>query len=119
MDHAKGVRQNAHSTRRLIAVYWACLIQTRGVFFRRKAAWHSSPKNHKQLGCGMMIYITKNQNSSPGTVPRNFYAYKKEECIYWRTTPPLYPPVEKSPIAVHLGSVSSNLFRCPADKDNS
>src|SRR5262249_51364998 len=25
---------------------------------------------------------------------------------------------EKSPIAVHLGSVSSNLFRCPADKDN-
>src|SRR5690606_9151703 len=31
----------------------------------------------------------------------------------------LYPPIEQSPIARHVGSVSSNLFKCPADRDNS
>jgi prepilin-type N-terminal cleavage/methylation domain-containing protein/prepilin-type processing-associated H-X9-DG protein len=75
--------------------------------------------NLKQLGYGMMMYITDNNDNFPGTGSRNTFGYHKEDWIYWRTNTAMYPPVQKSPIAVHLGSVSSNLFRCPADKDNS
>jgi prepilin-type processing-associated H-X9-DG protein len=42
-----------------------------------------------------------------------------EDWIYWRTNRALHPPIERSPIAKHLGSVSSNLFRCGLDRDNS
>ena len=86
---------------------------------KAKAAQAYCLNNLKQLGYGMMMYITDNQDTFPGTGSRNTYGYHKEDWIYWRTNTALYPPVEKSPIAVHLGSVSSNLFRCPADKDNS
>ncbi len=86
---------------------------------KAKAAQAYCLNNLKQLGYGMMMYITDNQDTFPGTGSRNTYGYHKEDWIYWRTNVALYPPVEKSPIAVHLGSVSSNLFRCPADKDNS
>jgi prepilin-type N-terminal cleavage/methylation domain-containing protein/prepilin-type processing-associated H-X9-DG protein len=85
---------------------------------KAKAAQIYCLNNLKQLGYGMMMYITDNQDTFPGTGSRGTYGFHKEDWIYWRTNMPLYP-VEKSLIAVHLGSVSSNLFRCPADKDNS
>jgi prepilin-type N-terminal cleavage/methylation domain-containing protein/prepilin-type processing-associated H-X9-DG protein len=75
--------------------------------------------NLKQLGYGMMMYITDNNDTFPGTGSRGTFGYHKEDWIYWRTNVAKWPPVEKSPIAVHLGSVTSNLFRCPLDKDNS
>jgi prepilin-type N-terminal cleavage/methylation domain-containing protein/prepilin-type processing-associated H-X9-DG protein len=86
---------------------------------KSKAAQTFCINNLKQLGYGMMMYITDNQDTFPGTGSRGTFGYHKEDWIYWRTNVATYPPVEKSPIAVHLGSVSSNLFRCPADKDNS
>jgi len=86
---------------------------------KAKAAQSYCLNNLKQLGYGMMMYVTDNQDVFPGTASRGTYDYHKEDWIYWRTNTAIYPPIEKSPIAVHLGSVSSNLFRCPADKDNS
>src|SRR3989441_1530757 len=86
---------------------------------KAKAAQTYCINNLKQLGYGMMMYLTDNLDTFPGTASRGTYGYHKEDWIYWRTNLAKYPPVEKSPIAVHLGSVSSNLFRCPADKDNS
>src|SRR5919198_4727059 len=86
---------------------------------KAKAAQAYCLNNLKQLGYGMMMYITDNQDTFPGTASRNSFGYHKEDWIYWRTNLTKWPPVEKSLIAVHLGSVSSNLFRCPLDKDNS
>jgi prepilin-type N-terminal cleavage/methylation domain-containing protein/prepilin-type processing-associated H-X9-DG protein len=86
---------------------------------KAKAAQTFCINNLKQLGYGMMMYVTDNQDTFPGTASRGTYDYHKEDWIYWRTNTKVYPPIEKSPIAVHLGSVSSNLFRCPSDKDNS
>ncbi len=86
---------------------------------KAKASQTFCTNNLKQLGYGMMMYITDNNDTFPGTASRGTYGYHKEDWIYWRTNTALYPPVEKSLIAVHLGSVSSNLFRCPLDKDNS
>src|SRR5437879_4757214 len=75
--------------------------------------------NLKQLGYGMMMYIGDNQDTFPGTGSRGTYGYHKEDWIYWRTNTAKYPPVEQSPIAVHIGTITSNLFRCPLDRDNS
>ncbi len=75
--------------------------------------------NLKQLGYGMLMYIGDNQDTFPGTASRGTYDYHKEDWIYWRTNTAKYPPVEQSPIALHIGTVTSNLFRCPLDRDNS
>jgi len=75
--------------------------------------------NLKQLGYGMMMYLGDNQDTFPGTGSRNTYGFHNEDWIYWRTNTAMYPPVEKSPIAVHIGTVASNLFRCPLDRDDS
>ncbi len=86
---------------------------------KTKAAQTYCINNLKQLGYGMMMYIGDNQDVFPGTASRNTFGYHKEDWIYWRTNTAKYPPVEQSPIAVHIGTVTSNLFRCPADRDNS
>jgi len=86
---------------------------------KTKAAQTYCINNLKQLGYGMMMYLGDNQDTFPGTASRNTYGYHKEDWIYWRTNTAKYPPVEQSPIAVHIGTVTSNLFRCPADRDNS
>jgi len=86
---------------------------------KAKAAQSYCLNNLKQLGYGMMMYITDNNDTFPGTASRGTFGYHKEDWIYWRTNVTRWPSVEKSLIAVHLGSVSSNLFRCPLDKDNS
>jgi len=86
---------------------------------KTKAAQTYCINNLKQLGYGMMMYIGDNQDVFPGTASRGTYGYHKEDWIYWRTNIAKYPPVQQSPIAVHIGTVTSNLFRCPADRDNS
>jgi prepilin-type N-terminal cleavage/methylation domain-containing protein/prepilin-type processing-associated H-X9-DG protein len=86
---------------------------------KSKAAQTSCLNNLKQLGLGMMMYIGDNNDTFPGTASRNTYGFHKEDWIYWRTNTKQFPPVEKSPIALHMGSVQSNLFRCPIDKDDS
>src|ERR1044072_3673968 len=86
---------------------------------KTKAAQTYCINNLKQLGYGMMMYIGDNQDVFPGTGSRTTYGYHKEDWIYWRTNSAKFPPVEQSPIAVHIGTVTSNLFRCPADRDNS
>jgi len=75
--------------------------------------------NLKQLGYGMMMYLGDNKDIFPGTASRNTYGFHTEDWIYWRTNTAMYPPVEKSPIAGNIGTVSSNLFRCPLDRDDS
>lgn len=73
----------------------------------------------KQLGYGMTMYTGDNNDVFPGTASRGTYGYHKEDWIYWRTNTALYPSINQSPIAAHLGTMASNLFRCPLDKDNS
>jgi prepilin-type N-terminal cleavage/methylation domain-containing protein/prepilin-type processing-associated H-X9-DG protein len=86
---------------------------------KAKAAQSYCINNLKQLGYGMVMYLNDNRDEFPGTASRNTYGFHTEDWIYWRTNTKLYPPVEKSPVASHVGSVSSNLFKCPTDKDNS
>jgi len=84
---------------------------------KAKAGQIKCVSNLKQLGYGMMMYIQDNQDQFPGTASRGTYGFHKEDWIYWRTNLPSFP-VEKSPIAVHIGTVTSNLFRCPLDRND-
>jgi prepilin-type N-terminal cleavage/methylation domain-containing protein/prepilin-type processing-associated H-X9-DG protein len=86
---------------------------------KAKATQTHCLNNLKQLGLGMMMYLNENNDVFPGPASRNTYGFHHEDWIYWRTNTRTYPPVEKSPIVKHIGSVSSNLFRCPMDRDNS
>jgi prepilin-type N-terminal cleavage/methylation domain-containing protein/prepilin-type processing-associated H-X9-DG protein len=85
---------------------------------KAKAGQIKCVSNLKQLGYGMLMYIQDNQDQFPGTGSRGMFGFHKEDWIYWRTNTALYPPVEKSPIAVHIGTVTSNLFRCPLDRND-
>ena len=74
--------------------------------------------NQKQISYGLLMYVTDNVDVFPGCASRNQYGFNVSDWIYWRTNRP-NEPITKSPIAAHLGAVSSNLFRCPRDRDNS
>ena len=86
---------------------------------KSKASQTGCLNNLKQLGYGMLMYVGDNNDTFPGTGSRNTYGFHKEDWIYWRTNTAQFPPVEKSPIALHMGSIRSNLFRCPVDRDDS
>jgi prepilin-type N-terminal cleavage/methylation domain-containing protein/prepilin-type processing-associated H-X9-DG protein len=86
---------------------------------KEKAAQTSCRNNLKQLGYGMLLYLTDNRDVFPGPGSRNTYGFHIEDWIYWRGNNPPYT-VEKSPVVSLLGpSVNtSNLFRCPLDRDD-
>jgi len=85
---------------------------------KSKASQTQCLNNQKQLSYGMMMYTLDNSDYFPGTASRNTYGYEVEDWIYWRLGAN-YPPVTKSPIVAGTGTATTNLFRCPMDRDNS
>jgi prepilin-type N-terminal cleavage/methylation domain-containing protein/prepilin-type processing-associated H-X9-DG protein len=86
---------------------------------KAKAGQAKCMSNIKQLGYGMMMYLGENRDTFPGAASLSVFGYYKEDWIYWRTNSNFYPPVKNSIIAAQLGSVNSNMFRCPLDRDDS
>ena len=82
---------------------------------KAKASQTRCFSNLRQLGLGMMLYLDNNSGVFPGCASRNTYGFHSEDWIYWRLNLANYP-VQNSPIAVYLGGVNSNLFRCPLDR---
>jgi len=87
---------------------------------KAKAAQSKCYSNLRQLSLGMLMYIDDNQGTFPGTASRNTYGFQPEDWIYWRVVGPTATqyPITQSPIVYSLGSVNSNLFRCPLDFDD-
>jgi prepilin-type N-terminal cleavage/methylation domain-containing protein/prepilin-type processing-associated H-X9-DG protein len=83
--------------------------------------------NLKQLSLAMMMYVDDNKDTFPGTASKGSYAAMKEDWIYWNLTlrpsndPSLpqsyFTNVQNSAIARYIGSFTTNLFRCPSDRD--
>ena len=71
--------------------------------------------NLKQLGLGMSLYLDSYGDVFPGCASRLTLGFNPDDWIYWRTDMPAFP-VSKSPIALFLAGINSNLFRCPMDK---
>jgi prepilin-type N-terminal cleavage/methylation domain-containing protein/prepilin-type processing-associated H-X9-DG protein len=86
---------------------------------KAKACQASCINNEKQLQLGLRMYIDSNNDVFPACASRNTYGFQPEDWIYWRPTLPAYP-LKSSLIVWYLGTGSStNLFRCPCDKDDS
>lgn len=86
---------------------------------KAKAGQTRCLNNLKQMTLGLAMYLNDNNYIFPACASRNTYGFRLEDWIYWRTGNPTYP-IQKSPIVAPLGSglVSSNLFRCPLDRDD-
>lgn len=83
---------------------------------KAKAQQTTCINNLKQLGYGMMMYLNDNHDTFPACASRNTYGFHVEDWIYWRNTLPY--TLNKSPIVADLGTVDTNIFRCPLDRDN-
>jgi prepilin-type N-terminal cleavage/methylation domain-containing protein/prepilin-type processing-associated H-X9-DG protein len=87
---------------------------------KAKAGQTSCINGLKQIGLGMAMYLNDNNNIFPACGSRNTYGFQVEDWIWWRANQPMYR-VQNSPIVAPLGSglVSSNVFRCALDRDDS
>lgn len=91
---------------------------------KRKAGQTACINNMKELGLGIMLYLNDYNDTYPACAAGTTYGPHLEDWIYWRPAP--YPVVngitmspDKSQIISNLGSVAStNIFRCPLDKDS-
>jgi len=85
----------------------------------RAKAWQASCMNDlKQLQLGMRMYLDTHSDTFPACASRNTYGFQVEDWIYWRNSLPAYP-LKNSLIVAYLGTgSSSNVFRCPADRND-
>jgi prepilin-type N-terminal cleavage/methylation domain-containing protein/prepilin-type processing-associated H-X9-DG protein len=74
--------------------------------------------NCKQLGLGMMMYLGDNASTFAGCASAGDYGPQPSDWIYWRVDNDP-GPLASSPLVMELGTQgSTNIFRCPADKDD-
>jgi prepilin-type N-terminal cleavage/methylation domain-containing protein/prepilin-type processing-associated H-X9-DG protein len=68
--------------------------------------------NMKQIGLGTFMYVDEYRGIFPGSASRGAIGPQPDDWIHWQAG----RQVKQSMIAVHLGGINSNLFRCPTDK---
>jgi prepilin-type N-terminal cleavage/methylation domain-containing protein/prepilin-type processing-associated H-X9-DG protein len=82
---------------------------------KAKASQTSCLNNLKQLGLGFLLYKDDNCDVMPADASRSA-GFHNEDWIWWRPG----NPVEQSPISLLIKlNRSTNLFRCPMDRDDS
>ena len=94
---------------------------------KNKAKQISCMNNLKQLGLAMLMYTQDYRDTFPGCASKGAYVAMREDWIFWNLTPrpsndPELSPsyftnVEHSAIAPYIGQFTTNLFRCPGDRD--
>jgi prepilin-type processing-associated H-X9-DG protein len=87
---------------------------------KAKAAQARCFSNLKQLSYGTIMYVTDAADVFPGFASMS-YGHKDEDWIWWQLGSQSTYPVSRSPVVLATGAgyTSSNLFRCPLDRDNS
>ena len=76
--------------------------------------------NLKQIGLAFFMYVQDYNDTFPGCASKGSYQPMREDWIFFnvnRGTNPYFNDAKNSAIAPYMGKFSTNLFRCPADKD--
>jgi prepilin-type N-terminal cleavage/methylation domain-containing protein/prepilin-type processing-associated H-X9-DG protein len=96
---------------------------------RAKSKGHQTVcrSNLKQLSLAMQLYIDDFRDTYPGTASKGAYVAMREDWIFWNLTlrpsndpsvpQSYYTNVRNSAIAPYIGQFTTNLFRCPADRE--
>lgn len=77
--------------------------------------------NLKQLGLAFVMYVHDYDDNNPGAASKGSFLPMKEDWIYFNVYRPGVDPhflnPQNSAIAPYIGRFSTNLFRCPGDRD--
>jgi type II secretory pathway pseudopilin PulG len=93
----------------------------------KEKAQHTGCRNNiRQLGLAFLLYLPDHNDTFPGVASKGAYEPMKEDWIFWNINRPVSDPTvppgfflnpQNSAIGPYIGRFSTNLFRCPADKD--
>jgi prepilin-type N-terminal cleavage/methylation domain-containing protein len=89
---------------------------------KAKATQVNCLSNLKQLNLALILYADDHDSIFPGAASRGSYEPMKEDWIFFNVNRAVanrefFNNPKNSAIAPYIGSFTTNLFRCPADKD--
>ena len=89
---------------------------------KEKAAQVNCLNNLKQLGLAMLIYADDHDGIFPGAASKGSYEPMREDWIFFNVNRAVkdkefFNNPKNSAIGPYIGSFTTNLFRCPADRD--
>ncbi|MFO1502139.1 MAG: type II secretion system protein [Verrucomicrobiota bacterium] len=76
--------------------------------------------NLKQLALAFLLYLPDNNETFPGAASKGAYAPMREDWIFWnvnRGSDTFFLNPKNSAIGPYIGQFTTNLFRCPSDRD--
>jgi prepilin-type N-terminal cleavage/methylation domain-containing protein len=76
--------------------------------------------NLKQVSLAFLLYLPDNKEVFPGAASKGSYEPMREDWIFWnvnRGSDPFFLNAKNSAIGPYIGQFTTNLFRCPSDKD--
>lgn len=92
---------------------------------KAKAQQTACVNNLKQLGLAFAMYLDDNREVFPGVASRGAYNPMHEDWIFWNIrragsgtfTSQIIQDPRHTAIGPYLGAFTTNIFRCPSDKD--
>jgi prepilin-type N-terminal cleavage/methylation domain-containing protein/prepilin-type processing-associated H-X9-DG protein len=106
----------------IIAILASMLLPALGKA-KEKATQVNCLSNLKQLNLALFLYADDFDGIFPGAASKGSYEPMKEDWIFFNVSgrsvsdPGFYYNPKNSAIAPYIGSFTTNLFRCPADRD--
>ena len=76
--------------------------------------------NLKQVSLAFLLYLPDHNETFPGAASKGTYQPMREDWIFWnvnRGSDPFFLEPKNSAIGPYIGQFTTNLFRCPSDKD--
>ena len=87
---------------------------------KEKASQTVCRGNLKQVALAFLLYLPDNNETFPGAASKGSYAPMREDWIFWnvnRGSDPFFLNPKNSAIGPYIGQFTTNLFRCPSDRD--
>jgi prepilin-type N-terminal cleavage/methylation domain-containing protein/prepilin-type processing-associated H-X9-DG protein len=76
--------------------------------------------NLKQVSLAFLLYLPDHNETFPGAASKGAYQPLREDWIFWninRGSDPFFLNPKNSAIGPYIGQFTTNLFRCPSDRD--